>query len=255
MPRDVEVCVGLLCKQEIGTQVDTGLRVGDTFWKPMGGPIRVNSQLGLASMCRRVVRGEMARRPHERGLADPRCLTLCHSAHSILRCPALSFLILRRPLTPRAVPPTPRPAGLVVSAGPAGGRCAPPRPLPPQAGPQKLRSPPCGALGPPTRPADRGRENPPQGCKRRKPRERHGAAFGSRRNRGRGRAACTLQRKIQRKECPELGSGLPDSAEQGRPGRSRPKTRPSGDKDCFPGEEPPDASGPHANTLTATSPL
>lgn len=249
MPRDVEVCVGLLSKQEVGTQADTGLGVGDTFWKPVGGPIRVNCQPGPASMCRRAVTRD-GRAPSRMWPPDPRCLTLCHSAHAVLRCLALSFLVLRRPLMPRAVLPTFWATGLVVSAGPAGD--APP---PPQARPQRLRSPPRGALGPPTRPADRGRENPPQGCKRRKPRARHGAAFGSGRNRGRGRAACTIQRKIQGKECPEPGSGLPDSAEQGRPGRSRPKTRPSGDKDCFPGEGPSDASGPHASTLTAHRPF
>ena len=205
--------MGLLSKQEIGTQADTGLWVGDTFWKPVGGPIRVKCQPGLGSMCRRVVRRETTGHPHECGLADPRRLTLCHPAHAVLRCPALSFLVLRRPLMPRAVRPTPWPAGLVVSAGPAGGRRAPHPPL--QAGSQRLCSPSRSTFGPPTRPADRGRENPPQVCKRWKPRARHGATFGSGRNRGRGRAACTLQRKIQGKECPEAGNSLPDLGEQG----------------------------------------
>lgn len=146
--------MGLLSKQEVGTQADTGLGVGGTFWKPVGGPIRVNCQPGPASMCRRAVMRD-GRAPSRMWPPDPRCLTLCHSAHAVLRCLALSFLVLRRPLMPRAVLPTSWAAGLVVSAGPAGD--APPAsPGRPAEGP--LASPRCPR---PTHAARRQRKRKP----------------------------------------------------------------------------------------------
>lgn len=105
MPRDVEVCLGLLSKHEVGKSSGRRVGVRGGFWKPVGGPIRVNCHQGLASVGKRVVKGEVAghparKGPHQCDLAAPRCLTRSHSAlrcPSRFRCPTLSFLVLSCP--------------------------------------------------------------------------------------------------------------------------------------------------------------
>lgn len=158
------------------------------------------------------------------------CPTPSLLSHAVPSGPTLSLPVLHCPwmsLPAPHCPPTPRPAGLVVSAGPAGCRGSPAE------APLAFS----GALSPPTRGGPRTQEDKTllvDGNDVTNSRARRGATFGSSRNRGRGQEVRPLRRKIQGEGFRELGSGRQDSAERRCEGRGGRETHPAGDKRLLP---------------------